>query len=114
MSLLLGHRPSIWMEKGDWPMTHHASPVRIVISMQLGVVLHNQCQQLSWRCAVRSASCLEHRSNLRKFGASSIRPYAALSGSTERMSDAEICSVLRSESCESQKLTQARAQKTAN
>ncbi|RVE54188.1 hypothetical protein evm_001015 [Chilo suppressalis] len=30
MSPLLGHRPSLWMEQGDWAMTHHAGPVRIV------------------------------------------------------------------------------------
>ncbi|RVE49199.1 hypothetical protein evm_006206 [Chilo suppressalis] len=26
MSPLLGHRPSLWMEWGDWAMTHHADP----------------------------------------------------------------------------------------
>ncbi|RVE52252.1 hypothetical protein evm_003042 [Chilo suppressalis] len=29
MSPLLGHKPFLWMEKGDWAMTHHAGPVRI-------------------------------------------------------------------------------------
>ncbi|RVE40798.1 hypothetical protein evm_014552 [Chilo suppressalis] len=29
MSPLLGHRPALWMEQGDWAMTHHTGPVWI-------------------------------------------------------------------------------------